>query len=237
MYTFDSRIRYSEIDHHRKITLAAIINYFQDCSTFQSESLGFGISRAKGERPKRAWVLSYWQVIVSRYPAFGENIRVGTWATGFKGFLGERNFQMLDEDGNQVACAHSVWVFMDMEKGRPVRPPQEEVRAYGMEEPLDMDYAPRKIRLPQETAEGKSFPVRKYHIDTNEHVNNCQYVQMALEALEEEICVRQVRVEYKKSAVYHDIILPKIAREKDRTVVELCSEEGIPYAVVELIGE
>ena len=43
MYTFESRVRYSEVDHTELITLPAIINYFQDCSTFQSEDLGVGI--------------------------------------------------------------------------------------------------------------------------------------------------------------------------------------------------
>ena len=65
-YTFDSRIRYSEIDHHRTITLPGIINYFQDCSTFQSEDIGYGVERFQTEG--KAWVLSYWQVVVERYP-------------------------------------------------------------------------------------------------------------------------------------------------------------------------
>ena len=42
MYTFDGRVRYSEIDHKGTMTLPALINYFQDCSTFQSEDLGLG---------------------------------------------------------------------------------------------------------------------------------------------------------------------------------------------------
>ena len=42
MYTFDSRVRYSEIDHTGNMTLPALINYFQDCSTFQSEDIGLG---------------------------------------------------------------------------------------------------------------------------------------------------------------------------------------------------
>lgn len=235
MYTFDSRIRYSEIDHHQTITLPGIINYFQDCSTFQSESIGYGVERLKSEG--RAWILSYWQIVVERYPKLGEKVQVSTWPTNFKGFLGERNFQMVDEEGRRLACANSIWAYMDMKKGRPVKPVPEEVSAYGHGEPLEMDYAPRKIVLPEETVEVTGFPVRKYHIDTNEHVNNCQYVQMALEALEEEIRVRQVRVEYKKSAVYKDMILPKVAREENRTVVELGNPEGEVYAVVELIGE
>ena len=62
MYTFDSRVRYSEIDHQGTMTLPALINYFQDCSTFQSESLGLGMKALREK--KKAWVLSYWQVDV-----------------------------------------------------------------------------------------------------------------------------------------------------------------------------
>ena len=180
-YTFDSRIRYSEIDHHRTITLPGIINYFQDCSTFQSEDIGYGVERFQTEG--KAWVLSYWQVVVERYPKIGERVKVSTWATSFKGILAERNFQMVDESGQAVAYANSVWTFMD------------------------------------------------------EHVNNCQYVQMALEAVEKELNVHQVRVEYKHSAVYNDSILPRVAEEDNRTVVELCDPEGHIYAVVEFTGE
>ena len=106
-----------------------------------------------------------------------------------------------------------------------------------MEAPLEMHYEPRKIRLPEKMTDGETFKVRKYHIDTNEHVNNCQYVQMALEAVEKELNVHQVRVEYKHSAVYNDSILPRVAEEDNRTVVELCDSEGHIYAVVEFTGE
>ena len=69
-----------------------------------------------------------------------------------------------------------------------------------------MDYESRKIALPEECMSLEPFPVRRYHIDTNEHVNNCQYVQMAMEMLDQERVIRQVRVEYKKSAVLGDMI-------------------------------
>lgn len=230
-YTIDGRIRYSEIDHHGTVTLPGIINYFQDCSTFQSEDIGVG--REVLMRKKRAWILSYWQVIVDRYPKMGETISVGTFSSGFQGLFGKRNFVMKDAQGQQVACAYSLWVYMDLETGRPTKPDQEEVEAYGEEPALEMPYEGRKIRLPEQTEELPSFPVRKYHIDTNEHVNNCQYVQMALEALPEEIQVHQLRVDYKKSAVLGDRIFPKYAKEEGRSVVELCDETGKAYAVVE----
>ncbi len=97
-----------------------------------------------------------------------------------------------------------------------------------------MVYEGRKIKLPEMSENLPSFPVRKYHIDTNEHVNNCQYVQMALEILPEDMKIHQLRVEYKKSAVLGDVIYPKAAHEAERTVVELCDADGKPYAVIEL---
>ena len=50
MYTFDSRIRYSEIGEDGNLTLPGLINYFQDCSTFQSEDLGIGTTVLKEEK-------------------------------------------------------------------------------------------------------------------------------------------------------------------------------------------
>ena len=112
-------------------------------------------------------------------------------------------------------------------------PDESEIAPYGTGEPYEMTYESRKIPLPTESEELESFPVRRYHIDTNEHVNNCQYVQMALESLPKDKEVHQMRVEYKKSAVYGDMIYPRIAAEDDRTVVELCDENAKPYAVIE----
>ena len=81
--------------------------------------------------------------------------------------------------------------------------------------------------------DGESFPVRRHQIDTNEHVNNCQYIQMAIDVVPECERAGQIRVEYKKSAVMGDIIYPKMAVEEQRKIVELCDAEGNPYAVVE----
>lgn len=232
MYTFESRVRYSEISHRGTMSLPSLINYFQDCSTFHSEEAGLGMKQLK-ER-KKAWILSYWQVVVERFPELGETIRTGTFASGFKGLYGYRNFVMEDGEGRRIAYAHSVWVFMDLEKGRPCRPDDSDILPYGTEPPLQMAYEERKIRIPDTWENCPGFPVRKYHIDTNEHVNNCQYVQMAMEVLPDDLEIHQLRVEYKKSAVLGDKICPQIFRDGTRSLVQLCDEAGKPYAVIEI---
>ena len=60
------------------------------------------------------------QVEVRRYPKLGETVSTSTWASGFHGFFGDRNFIMQDKDGEVVAYANSIWVYMDLEPaGRP----------------------------------------------------------------------------------------------------------------------
>ena len=46
-----------------------------------------------------------------------------------------------------------------------------------------------------------------------------------------------MRVEYKKAAVLGDMIYPKLSKEADRIVVELCDEQAKPYAVLEFKEE
>lgn len=232
-YQFESRVRYSEVDVWQNLTLNGIINYFQDCTTFDSENIGMGIERLKEKHC--AWILSAWQIIVNRLPKFGEKITVQTWPYGFKAFYGDRNFAMLDAEGSKVAVANSVWVFMDMEAGRPVKLEPEQIGAYTIEEKLDMEYASRKIALPGELEEKESFPVLRHQLDTNHHVNNGQYVQMAQEFLPEGFQIRQMRAEYKKAAVLHDVIFPMVHVEKGSCTVALCNERRKPYAVIEFL--
>ncbi|MEG0792423.1 MAG: thioesterase [Lachnospiraceae bacterium] len=235
MYTLDGRIRYSEVDENGRIDIPGIINYFQDCSTFHSEDIGLGYKKL--EKKKKVWLLSSWQVIVERYPVLGEAITVSTFATGFKGLYGTRNFVMKDCNDIAVAYANSIWVFMDVDKGRPVKPQTEDIEKYGVEPAWDMEYQDRKIKTVGTFSKAGCFPVRTYYLDTNHHVNNCWYIHIAMEALEHPISIRQVRVEYKKAAVYGEIIYARCAYESERTVVELCSEEEELYARVEFIGE
>lgn len=122
MYTFDSRVRYSETDEEGNLSVVGIMNYLQDCSTFQSEDLKLGISYLNEE--KRAWWLSGWQIEILRQPHFGERIRISTWPYGFKGIYGYRNFTIEDEMGNPLVRADSTWFYYDLEKGCPVRVPE-----------------------------------------------------------------------------------------------------------------
>lgn len=231
MYSFESRIRYSEVNKDKQIDLSTIINYFQDCSTFQSEDIGMGLSYL--EEKKRAWLLNSWQIQVHRFPTLGEYVTTSTWAYDFKSMYGYRNFLIADEAKQVCAVANSIWVLMDMEHNRPIKVTPEDVAKYNSDPRYDMNYAPRKIELPETLTELTPFPVIKSNIDTNGHVNNGQYIKMAEEFLPSDFVISQLRAEYRMSALLGDTIHPKVHTTNQLCTVVLADSIGKPYTVIE----
>lgn len=231
MYQFDSRVRYSETDERGCLSVTGMINYLQDCSTFQSEDIGLGVSYLKEHH--QAWWLSSWQIIIDREPVLGERIVMRTWPYDYKGIYAYRNFTIQDQEGRYLVRANSIWFLFDTQAGRPVRVTEADIKGYGaMEERLSMDYAPRRILIPEEYEKREPVLVAKHHIDTNHHVNNAQYVEIARELLPNDFRIGEIRVEYKTAAVMGDYMMPRVSRIPEGYVVALCKEDGSPYAVV-----
>ena len=233
MYSFTSDIRFSEVDSNKKLTLTGLINYFQDCTIFHSESLHAGFEYL--EPRSRAWVLSSWQVIIHRLPHFGETVRVGTWPYGFSPLSGDRNFVLQNEAGENLVTANSFWVFTDTTTGRPAKLDPDYVAMYPLEEPLAMEYAPRKIPLPEHYEAQPSFTVSRHHLDTNHHVNNAQYIRMAEDFLPAGFETGEFRAEYKKPAKLQDEIHPLVSVTDTACTIVLADAAHKPYTTVQFI--
>ncbi|MDO5293291.1 MAG: thioesterase [bacterium] len=230
MYSFQSRVRYSEIDPNRKLDLAGIINYFQDCSTFQSEDVGVGIDYLNATN--RVWIITNWQIVITRFPKLNEKIIISTWPYEFKTMFGYRNFKMETEEGELLAVANSIWVLMDTKRMRPTKLTEEELIKYELEEKYPMEKAPRKIPVPENYTTHEAFSVTKSNLDTNNHVNNGQYIKMATDYLPEDFEIKEMRAEYRKSAVLSDTIIPKVTIEDNKCTVVLAGTDDYPYCVV-----
>jgi acyl-ACP thioesterase len=234
MYTFDSRIRYSEINHYKGIMdPSSIINYFQDCSTFQSEDLKLGLAYL--EKRKRVWFLLSWNLQIFNQLSLGDYVTVGTWPYAFKGFYGYRNFIMKDKSEKVISVADSIWVYMDTESNCPIKV-VEDNGGYVLEPAYPMEHKNRKIEIPMNLDTYPSYPVIKNNIDSYNHVNNGQYIKMAEEFLPDDFMVSNMRVEYKNQALLGDIIFPRMYHINNKYLVSLESKEGKPYAVVEFDG-
>ena len=227
MYKFESKIRYSEVDETGLLAVPKIVDYFQDCSNFQSDQLGVG--RAFLEERKLGWVLSFWQIVFDRRPAQNEVVKVGTFPYDFKGILGMRNFFLEDAEGTCIVSANSVWTLLNMETGWPVKAGEEIVCKYTLEEKLPMEYVSRKLNMPKEGESFEAVTIGRERLDTNRHVNNAQYISMAMNYVPCEMDIAEIRVEYKKQAYVGTIIYPLVSVIDGGIAISLRDEAGQPY--------
>lgn len=233
MYSFESRVRYSECDENGRLGVVPMINYLQDCSTFHCEDKGEGI-RELGRRGL-GWILAAWQIEVDRLPEFGENITVSTWCYEMKRLHALRNFQIRDAQGQSIVRAESQWFLYDLTESKVVRIPDDQL--YYLEDTprLDMPKLARKLKCEGEGTPCSPIHVSEQHLDTNQHVNNAQYVLMAIDALSElgvEATLARLSVQYRSMARLGDEVSPCVHACEGGHDVELNNSEGDTFAIV-----
>lgn len=231
MYSFETRIGYSETDCELKLTIPALLNFFQNAAIFEAEAGKINMTYLQERH--LAWLLGSWQIVIHRRPKLNEKVVITTIPYDFKGFIGYRNFTMKTMEGEMLAKAASIWTLVDIQKLRPARPTEELLSGYELSPKLEMDYAPRRIDLQGEETTKEALFIRRNQIDSNHHVNNAEYVNMAMEYIEEDKKIKQVRVEYKKPAYLHDTVIPVVYEQVGRKQVKLTDTQQEIFCIVE----
>ena len=231
IYSEEIRVRYSEVGENGILTPVAIVNYMQDITMIHSQTLAGEHKILKEE--EECWVLSGWQIDILKEVESFDKIKLCTSPYDFKGPMGLRNCWLESLEGEKLVVANSFWTFIDLKKMMPKKVTKEVAERY---EPLcdkiDMEYTPRKIKVPDMVEKRPPIEVKYSQIDTNHHVNNCQYVATALEVLGLRDGICRIRTEYKKSAVLGDVFYPYVNEENGNYVVDLRDAEGTSYAII-----
>ncbi len=239
MYNYQIRVGYSTTDRTLKMTIPAILSCFQDAAIFEAENGSITMKYLK--KHFLAWLLGAWQIVILRRPMLNEMVNVMTMPYDFKGFLGYRNFLMTSESGEALVKGASIWSLIDTQKGHPTKLTEEIIQGYELSEKIEMDYAPRKIAIKGSGEQKDAFAVRRYQIDSNGHMNNVEYVKLAMELLSQQTRndtaqqIQQLRVEYKNPAFAGDLVVPMVYQQDNRMQIALNNTEGGVYAVVEFL--
>jgi acyl-ACP thioesterase len=235
MYEFTSRVRYSEIGPDARMKLSALVARMQDCSVFHSLSIGRG--PADWAREESGWMIMRWRIVVDTMPICGEPVTTATWAYSFTGVRGGRNFTAKDKDGRMIAKADSLWIYFDRKRQRPMRVPEAESLGYGTEPQLQ-GFEPAPKRIPHPEGPGtvhEPIAITQAYIDTNHHMNNLAYIDLALGYLPEDFKVHELRIEYLHQVRFGEILIPKTWQTDDSYYIILENEQGEMCAVVQVL--
>ena len=181
-YTEKYKTMWHDTDASRKVRPSEMLVYMQETANRQFVSAGRDLD---GERDTSGvgFILSKIALDFHK-PIFAyEDIEVETFTCESRGFSFNRGFRIL-KDGEEVACAASVWALVDVNGGKLIKVNDYSV---GFEnEPIPETVSPMRIKMP--SAESFS-PVGKRKIvysdiDYNMHMNNTRYPNMLCDFME-----------------------------------------------------
>ncbi len=231
-YSMPIRVRYSETNKYGYTDLHKILEYFQDCSIFHSESLGYRVQEEL--EINRGWFLLAWDVKIRRYPSMGQELKVVTEPYKMKGFYGYRRFWLLDDQGMPLVSADSLWMLMDLKKMLPWRVPEEMTRAYVSGVTDDSVRIKRKLPDRGDWEETGKIRVGKHYLDSNSHVNNTFYAMWAEECIPPGFRTAGLKIDYRQSSFENDVITIDRIIETDKVRCRFRNQEEKLICLVEL---
>ncbi|KAE8691364.1 Palmitoyl-acyl carrier protein thioesterase [Hibiscus syriacus] len=224
IYNQNFSIRSYEIGADRTASIETLMNHLQETAINHCRSAGL-LGEGFGATPEMCkknliWVVTRMQVVIDRYPTWGDVVQVDTWASA-SGKNGMRRDWLVSnsETGEILTEATSVWVMMNKLTRRLSKIPEEVRREI---EPLFMNSDPvlaedsqKLVKLDDRSAEYvcKGLTPKWSDLDVNQHVNNVKYIGWILESAplpileSRELCAitLQYRRECGRDSVLHSL--------------------------------
>jgi acyl-ACP thioesterase len=244
MYSLNYKVTTSTCDSEGKLKLYSALQMMQDCSEMWIDSEP-GVKDYFLQQ-NMAQLLATRQVEIIRVPDYKEELTVTTSVYGMKPMFGFRNTFIYDAQGNPCYKTWSMGAFVDKAAGKLKRVDDATIQSMKLEPQLEMNYKDRRIILPKGRSsenhpsliedgrvateldkvktEGEvlePIKVLRADIDYNKHLNNANYVRMAMELLPEDFVVSGLRVEYRVAAKLGDCLTPTIYKIADGIIVSL----------------
>ena len=231
MYSLKYKVTTSTCDSEGRLKLYSALQMMQDCSEMWIDSEP-GVKEYFAEQ-NMAQLLASRQVEIVRVPEYKEELTVTTSVYGMKPMFGFRNTYIYDAEGKPCYKTWSMGAFVDKANGKLKRVDDATIASMTLEPQLEMNYGDRRIILPREGGEAQEpYKVLRADIDYNKHMNNANYVRIAMELLPEGFEVKCLRVEYRVAAKLGDVLNPIVYRVDDKIIVALMVENEVS-AIIE----
>lgn len=234
-------VQLSQIGKENKITNKSLLGIFEDIGGVHSNIAGYGIPTM--DKTHLTWVLLDWKVQIIRRPVYAEKILVRTWSRHSLKFYAFRDFEVLDEQGNVIAKAMSKWVLINIQTEKLERVtdeiflkynPELEKFAFGPDEDFE------KLKEQENYAREVEYSVKRSDIDVNHHMHNINYLDLANEALPDDIYFNSkefdfFQISYKKEIKLGENVRCKYLYENGKHMIAIKSEDNSKlHAIIEL---
>ena len=172
----------SFFDMNGRLSPKSILSIFQGMASYHAEEIGVGFDIMMGLN--LYWVLSRVKFDIIKMPKLNQDVIVHTWPHEKGRIDFDRDFKITSEDGEVLIIGTSKWCVIDAITRSLQR--TDKINYVG-EVCGDVNYEEKfgKISLPEGERKYKySYIVRFSDLDVNKHMNNTNYANLVLNAVE-----------------------------------------------------
>ena len=231
----DFYIGLRDINSKCELTNTGFLACLEDVASMHSEIAGYGITNI--EETKRTWVLLSWKIEILKRPKYNERIKATTWSRKIDRYNALRDFKVYNNKEELIARGTSKWLFIDIEKGKLIKISDDVALAYKQEnlEALEDENMPKLIE-PENYISCIDYKITKNMIDINNHLHNIYYMDIAKEALPENMEeLNTFELMYKKEIKLGDIVKVYYSKVDDWNYITIKSEdESILHSIIRL---
>jgi len=228
----DFTIRSYHIDLHRKLTIQKLCSFLSDIAGNHTVACGVGWEVMQEQHV--FWVLSRLKIEVLSFPVWMDKIKISTWSMGTDGLYAYRNFRVEDENGTLLVKAASMWLMVNTETRRLVRP-GEYMRDFPLCTERLLATDPEKLPALNDPICFDPINVSFTETDMNFHMNNVSYIERVINAFDfdflKEYEIEKFEINFLKEARNGDCVAVSMEKIDDHTF--LCnlidSERKIEY--------
>lgn len=232
----DYYIGFRDVNSLQELTNTSLLANLENTSGIHSSKINNSINN------ENAWVLLAWKVRVLKRPFYGDTINVETWSRHMEKFYAFRDFKVYNNKKEVMVLAASKWAFIDLKKRKIVKIPekladsyQSEENSFAFEDLEDAKFG--KLKEPDFYESSTEFKITRNMIDTNNHLHNIYYFDIAKEAIPEKLFENKeyndFEIMYKKEIKCGQIVKALYTKlEKKHIVVIKNQEETDLHAII-----
>lgn len=128
-------------------------------------------------------MLLYWKIKTIKRPHWNTELMVKTWARKFEKVSSWRDFEVYDNDGNLILIGTTQWVLIDVKRQSIAKITDKMHEEYGIfEKSVFEDEVSGKLQLEDKMEKVYEYTPTRRDIDSNHHVNNVNYLEIAYDA-------------------------------------------------------
>lgn len=195
-----------QLDQQKRISTVAIAELLQEAAGTHANSYGFGYNDVV--KFDLVWVITAMRFEIENYPIWDQEITIKTWIVNTNRFLSNRHFQILNEKGEVLIAASTIWLLYNFVKRRPqiIEDMNFDVKLHP--ESLSVKQAITMDKLTVTDGEISNYTVQYSDLDMLGHMNNTRYFRTIIDTYSQDFHklhnLKSFEIQFRNEAVYND---------------------------------